>query len=59
MDTEEQQLILTTYKWIKVPRYRDDDTLPIEERFRQLQEHHIQETEFLIGKVREMVLLVK
>ena len=59
MDSTEKELILNTYQWIKVPRYKDDPTLGWEERFRKLQEHHIQETQFLIDKVRELVLLGK
>ena len=42
------------YRWIKVPRYTMDESLPWEERYRQLEEHHIRETTFLIEKVREL-----
>jgi hypothetical protein len=42
------------YRWIKVPRYVMDETKSWEERYRQLEEHHIQETTFLIDKVREL-----
>ncbi|WP_426672093.1 hypothetical protein ACPPVU_12765 [Mucilaginibacter sp. McL0603] len=59
MDTTEKEAILNTYQWIKVPRYKDDPNLNWEERFKNLQEHHIQETQFLINKVRELVLLNK
>jgi hypothetical protein len=59
MDTTEKEVNLNTYKWIKIPRYKDDRTLSWEERFVKLQEHHIQETQFLIDKVRELVLLSK
>ncbi|QKJ28714.1 hypothetical protein HQ865_02715 [Mucilaginibacter mali] len=47
--------ILNSYKWIKVPKYRDDDSLSWEERYNRLNEHHIQETTFLIDKIREIV----
>jgi len=59
MDQTERDLILNTYRWIKVPRYNDDETLSWEERFNKLQEHHIRETQFLIDKVRELVSLNK
>jgi hypothetical protein len=58
MEKSEIEVFLNSYKWIKVPRYKDDDTLPIEVRFSKLKEHHIEETEFLINKVRELVLLL-
>jgi len=58
MDTAEKEIILNTYKWIKVPRYKDDSTLSWEERYKKLEEHHIEETQFLIDKVRELVLLI-
>lgn len=46
------------YKWIKVPRYVMDDTKSWEERYKQLEQHHIQETSFLIEKVRELAALL-
>jgi hypothetical protein len=52
IDKEE---ILHSYKWIKVPKYKDDDTLSWEERYLRLNEHHIEETTFLIEKIREIV----
>ncbi|HEY4324604.1 MAG TPA: hypothetical protein VGN20_11480 [Mucilaginibacter sp.] len=59
MDKSEIEIILNSYKWIKVPRYKDDETLPMEVRLNKLQEHHIEETEFLINKVRALALLLK
>lgn len=47
--------ILNSYKWIKVPKYQDDVSLSWEERYNRLNEHHIQETSFLIEKIREIV----
>ena len=38
------------YAWIKVPRYVMDESKTWEERYRQLEDHHIQETSFLIEK---------
>jgi len=52
IDKEE---ILNSYKWIKVPKYRDDESLSWAERYRLLNEHHIRETTFLIEKLREIV----
>lgn len=55
MDNAEKEIILNTYKWIKVPRYQDDPALSWEERYKKLEGHHIQETQFLIDKVRSLV----
>lgn len=38
---------------IAIPRFVDDPSLPIEERFRRLEEHHQVETKFLISKIEE------
>jgi len=57
ISTEEKEAILNTYKWIKVKRYKDDESLSWEERYKRLNEHHIDETTFLINKVRELVSL--
>ena len=42
------------HRWIKVPRYIMDESKSWEERYRQLEEHHLRETTFLIDKVREL-----
>jgi hypothetical protein len=55
MSTEEKQEILDTYKWIKVKKYKADESLSYEERYRRLEQHHIEETTFLIDKIREIV----
>lgn len=55
MNTEEKQEILDTYRWIKVKKYVDDENLSYEERYRRLEQHHIEETTFLINKIREIV----
>lgn len=47
--------ILETYKWIKIKKYKDDISLSWEERFSKLEEHHIEETQFLINKIREII----
>lgn len=55
---EEKDTILNSYKWIKVPKFVDNDTLSWEDRYKKLDEHHIWETSFLIEKVRELTLLL-
>lgn len=55
MDETEKQEILNSYKWIKMPKYIDDESLSFEERFKRLQEHHVKETTFLIDKIREII----
>jgi hypothetical protein len=42
------------YKWIKVPRYKDDPSLSWEDRYKALEAHHVKETSFLIAKIREL-----
>lgn len=42
------------YKWIKVKRFQDDASLSWEERFKLLEKHHLEETMFLIDKVRDL-----
>ena len=51
----EAQKILETFGWIRVARYRDDDTLTWEERYKRLEQHHIEETSFLIERIRTLV----
>jgi hypothetical protein len=47
--------ILETYDWIKIKKYEDDDTLSSKEPYKKLEAHHVEETTFLINKVREIV----
>lgn len=42
------------YGWIKVPKYIMDESKPWEQRYRELDQHHVRETTFLIEKVREL-----
>ena len=42
------------YSWIKVKKYKMDESLSWEERYRQLEQHHIEETTFLIEEVRKV-----
>ena len=55
MTQEEKDIILNSYKWNKVQRYVDDESLSWEERYQRLDKHHIEETNFLIDKLREIV----
>ncbi len=59
MDELEKKIILETYKWIKVKRYIDDDSLSWQERYESLEKHHLEETNFLINKIREIVKELK
>ena len=42
------------YRWIKVPKYTMDEAASWEHRYHALEKHHIEETTFLINKVREL-----
>lgn len=42
------------YKWIEVKKYKMNLDLSWEKRYHELEEHHIEETTFLINKVREL-----
>ena len=42
------------YAWIKVPKYGMDESKSWEDRYKELEQHHVQETTFLINKVREL-----
>ena len=55
MNDLEKKEILETYKWIKVKRFKHDDTLSIETNYKNLEQHHLEETIFLINKIREIV----
>ncbi len=55
MTQEEKRIILETYKWIKVKKYVDDQSLSWEERYKRLEKHHLEETNFLIDKIREEI----
>lgn len=55
MTEAEKQEILESYKWIKVKGYKMNEALSWEERYRELEKHHVAETTFLIEKLREVV----
>lgn len=42
------------YKWIKVKRHTDDPSKSWEERYKVLEEHHLEETTFLINEMRAL-----
>jgi len=42
------------YGWIKVKKYSMDESLSWEERYKQLEQHHIEETTFLIDEIRKL-----
>lgn len=55
MNELERKEILETYKWIKVKKYSMKEDLSWEERYKELEQHHLEETTFLIEKIREIV----
>ncbi len=58
MTPEEKREIIETYKWIKVKRYQLDESKSWEERYRDLEKHHLEESNFLITKIRQIVELI-
>lgn len=46
------------FRWIKVARHRDDPDLSWEERFKILERHHVEETQFLIDEVRALAKML-
>ena len=46
------------YSWIKVPKYEMNESLSWEERYKQLEDHHIKETQFLIDELRSQDIVV-
>ncbi len=56
MTQAEKDEILNTYKWIKVPKYNKLDAGDsLNEQYEHLESHHIDETTFLIEKLRQIV----
>jgi hypothetical protein len=47
------------HSWIRVPRYEMDPEKSWEERYRELETHHVAETSFLIEEVRRLAALIK
>ncbi len=46
--------LYSDYKWIKVKRYKMDESKSWEDRYKDLDEHHLKETTFLIGELRSL-----
>lgn len=42
------------FKWIKVKHYKMDESKSWEERYKELETHHVEETTFLINEVRKL-----
>lgn len=57
MTDEEKEIYLNSYKWIKVKRFRPDEYSK-DELYDALEKHHLEETNFLINKVRELIELI-
>ncbi len=55
MKPEEKKEILETYKWIKVKAYKMNEDITWEQRYHELEKHHLAETNFLIQQVRDLV----
>jgi len=55
MTQTEKDEILNTFKWIKIKKFNPDDYKTIEERYEALEKHHVEETTFLIDKLREII----
>lgn len=55
MTIESKEEILNSYRWIKVKKFNPDDYETFEDKYNALNAHHIEETNFLIEKVRELV----
>ncbi len=51
--------ILNSYKWIKVKKFNPDDYSSLEDKYDAFEKHHIEETNFLINKVRELAKIIK
>jgi len=42
------------FKWIKVKQYKMNNSLSWEDRYRDFDAHHVEETTFLIAEVRKL-----
>jgi len=55
LNSDIQETIKPNYSWIKVKKFVDDPSLPWEDRFERLEQHHKEETEFLINIVEDAI----
>jgi hypothetical protein len=44
--------------WVKVKAHRPDTSLPTERQLKDLHEHHLEETSFLVSTIKELCELV-
>ena len=57
---KELDLILSgSFRWITVKKFNPQPSTPYSELYEQLEAHHINETTFLIDKVKELAQQVK
>jgi hypothetical protein len=49
-----RQLDAGEWKWVKVKRDRSEELPTAQERYEALKEHHVRETTFLIGVIRDL-----
>ncbi len=47
-------MAMDDYSWIKVKRFKFDPNKSWEENYKALESHHVEETTFLINKVKEL-----
>ncbi len=57
-DNDEIAEILANYRWIKVPKGKMSSKASMEQQLADLEQHHIEETTFLINKVREFAGII-
>lgn len=59
-NSKELDLILSgSFRWITVKKFTPHPSTPAKELYEQLEAHHINETTFLIDKVRELAKQLK
>ena len=49
-----RQLDSGEWKWVKVKRNRSHELPTVEERYQALKQHHVAETTFLIGVIKDL-----
>ena len=54
MNREQLNEIINSYKWIKVKKHTTWVSGTEGQQYKELEEHHIEETKFLISKCREL-----
>jgi hypothetical protein len=47
------------FSWIRVKKYKEDITKSYEERYKELESHHVAETKFLVKEVRKLSELIE